>query len=209
MSEFTKIAGQLDVIAKRLAALEENEDKKSLKADIESMEDEMEFDLPEVSIDDVDPIMVDPITDDPMMDDPIMDDPMMASDDDDEKMASLIDPNGVEEEIDQDYLQDVEDLEHGTELTTDDSMLDTAPTQYKKLRAASARLDAVADKLERKGNANLMMAARIDKVADTLDFRAEKILADGKKTMKDLRKRKDVEDPEALGGWLKNHRDEM
>jgi hypothetical protein len=201
MNELTKIAGQLADISKRLAAVEEDKDKKALQAEIACLEDEVAFDLPVVSMDDVAPMM------DPMMD------PMMASDDeeekDEEKTASIVDPDGIEEQITQDYLKEVEDLAHGVELTTDDSMLDTAPTQYKKLRAASARLDAVAERLERKANANMALAARIDKVADILDIRAEKIFADGKQTMKDLKKRKDVEDPEALGGWLKNHRDEQ
>jgi hypothetical protein len=85
-----------------------------------------------------------------------------------EVKASLVDPKGVEEEITQDYLTEVEDLEHGTELATDDSMLDAAPTGYvAKMRSASARLDAVANYLEKTGRKQ--MAHQIDKIADAID----------------------------------------
>lgn len=118
-------------------------------------------------------------------------------------MASISDPNGIEEQITQDYLTEVENLEHGTELATYDSMLSSAPTRYKKLRSASARLDSIAEELEKKANANMALARRIDKVSDVLDYRAHKMVADGKETMRKLRERKDIRDPEAMGGWLK------
>ena len=89
---------------------------------------------------------------------------------DDEKKASIVDPNGVEEDISQDYLHEVEDLEHGTELATGDSALDVAPTEFvARMKNASARLDAVADYLEKTGRT--AMALRIDKIADAIDSR--------------------------------------
>jgi hypothetical protein len=91
----------------------------------------------------------------------------------DEKKASLVDPDGVEEEITQKYLTEVEDLEHGTELATNDSTLDAAPTGYvARLKSASARLDVVAEYLEKSGRT--AMALRIDKIADSIDARVAK-----------------------------------
>lgn len=92
----------------------------------------------------------------------------------DEKKASLVDPNGVEEQITQKRFTEVEDLEHGTELATGDSMLDVAPTEYvARLKNASSRLDAVAEYLEKSGRTQ--MALRIDKIADAIDARVAKI----------------------------------
>jgi hypothetical protein len=91
----------------------------------------------------------------------------------DEKKASLVDPDGVEEQITQKYLTEVEDLEHGTELATNDSTLDAAPTGYvARLKSASARLDVVAEYLEKSGRT--AMALRIDKIADSIDARVAK-----------------------------------
>lgn len=93
---------------------------------------------------------------------------------DDEKKASLVDPNGVEEQITQKRFTEVEDLEHGTELATGDSMLDVAPTGYvARMRNASARLDRVADYLEKSGR--MQLAMRIDRIADAIDVRVAKI----------------------------------
>lgn len=93
---------------------------------------------------------------------------------DDEKKASLVDPSGVEEQITQKRFTEVEDLEHGTELATGDSVLDVAPTEYvARLKNASSRLDAVAEYLEKTGRQN--MALRIDRIADSIDARVAKI----------------------------------
>lgn len=91
-------------------------------------------------------------------------------DKDEGKTASLVDPKGVEEDITQKYLTEVEKLEHGTELATDASMLKAAPTGYvARMKSASARLDAVANYLEKTGRK--AMALRIDKIADQIDSR--------------------------------------
>jgi hypothetical protein len=90
-----------------------------------------------------------------------------------EKKASIVDPSGIEESITQDYLTEVEDLAHGEELTTGDSVLDVAPTGYTaRLKNASARLDKVASYLEKTGRTE--MALRIDKIADAVDARIAK-----------------------------------
>lgn len=92
----------------------------------------------------------------------------------DEKKASLVDPNGVEEQITQKRFTEVEDLEHGTELATGDSALDVAPTEYvARLKSASERLDAVANYLEATGRT--AMALRIDKIANAIDARVAKV----------------------------------
>ncbi len=86
--------------------------------------------------------------------------------------ASEVDPNGVEEEITQDRFKAVEDL-RDADLSTEDSMLDAAPTGYvARLRSASARLDRVAEYLEKHGKK--AMAFRVDKIADAIDARIQK-----------------------------------
>ena len=87
-------------------------------------------------------------------------------------MASEVDPNGVEEQITQDYLDAVEEVAHGKELATAPSMGKVAPTKstyVASLKRASARLDRVAGYLEGQGRKDL--ALRIDKIADAVDER--------------------------------------
>ena len=87
-----------------------------------------------------------------------------------EKTASEIDPSGIEEEITNDRHREVERLQHGTELATDTMMLQVAPTRSEyqaRLKLASARLDRVANYLEKNGRREL--AFRIDKIADAID----------------------------------------
>jgi len=85
------------------------------------------------------------------------------------KRASEIDP-GIEDEITTDKYRELQRLQHGTELTTDTMMLQVAPTEseYKEtLKLASARLDRVANYLEKHGYRAL--AFRVDKIADAID----------------------------------------
>lgn len=84
--------------------------------------------------------------------------------------ASETEP-GVEDDITQDRFTEVENLEHGTELTTDDSTHDIMASEEPivRLKRASARLDKVADYLEKNGRTAL--ALRIDKIADAIDAR--------------------------------------
>ena len=90
------------------------------------------------------------------------------------KEASLVDPNGVEEDITQKRFTEVEDLEHGTELETGDSMLDIAPTEYvARLMKASDRLDRVADYLQ--GTGREALAKRVDMIANAVDERVAKM----------------------------------
>jgi hypothetical protein len=107
---------------------------------------------------------------------------LRADDDDDdededkaeEKKASEIDPNGIEEEITQDRFSEVEKITHGQELTSGPSMGSVAPTRSEyvaRMKAASARLDKVAEYLERHGRREL--AFRIDKIADAIDVKVK------------------------------------
>jgi hypothetical protein len=92
----------------------------------------------------------------------------------DEKKASELDPNGIEEEITQDSLSEVESITHGEELTDAPSMNELARKAYvSKLKSASARLDLVADYLEKQGRKEL--AFRIDKVADMVDSKIKSL----------------------------------
>ena len=84
--------------------------------------------------------------------------------------ASLTKP-GIEDQITQDYLDDVAELRPGAEeLSTAPSMLSVAPTEYTaRLRKASTRLDTVAEYLEKNGRTEL--AFRIDKISDAIEAR--------------------------------------
>jgi hypothetical protein len=84
--------------------------------------------------------------------------------------ASEMSP-GIEDQITQDYLDDVEALRPGADTReTAPSMLDVAPTEYTaRLMKASGRLDRVAAYLEENGRKD--MALRIDKIADAIDSR--------------------------------------
>ena len=87
-----------------------------------------------------------------------------------DKKASEVDPNGVEEQITQDKFSEVEKITHGQELTTGPSMGAVAPTRSEyvaRMKAASVRLDKVAEYLEKHGRREL--AFRIDKIADAID----------------------------------------
>ena len=95
-----------------------------------------------------------------------------AADEDDEKSkkASEVDPGGVEEEITQDRFREVEKITHGQELATGPSMGAVAPTRSEyvaRMKAASVRLDKVAEYLERHGRREL--AFRVDRIADAID----------------------------------------
>lgn len=169
MNEFDKLVARVAALEKRVGSEEliKTEDKKeasaraSIASEIAALEKRIAAEVKEEDIEEK------------KASDEKCDEEKKASDEEKEeekKTASLVDPDGVEEEITQDYLHEVEDLTHGMELTTGDSVLDVAPTGYvAKMRNASARLDAVADFLEKTGRR--AMAMRIDKIADALDSR--------------------------------------
>lgn len=81
---------------------------------------------------------------------------------------------GVEDDISQEYLDDVlEERRDPSTIDTDESTLDAAPTGYTaRLKEASGRLDKVANYLEKQGRVEL--AERIDKIADAIDARIQK-----------------------------------
>jgi len=96
-----------------------------------------------------------------------------ADEDAEKKTASEAAP-AIEDDITNDRHREVERLEHGTELTTGTMMLQVAPTRSEyqaKLKLASARLDRVADYLERHGRREL--AFRIDRIADAIDAKVK------------------------------------
>ena len=79
--------------------------------------------------------------------------------------ASEADPSGIEEEITQDYLDEVAD-----EVDKDDvgeEMGDTVDSKIARYKEASMRLDRVAEYLE--SNGKLAIARRIDALADAID----------------------------------------
>ena len=169
-----KLAHRVAALEQQLAADEGEKDdgdkkeaseRETLAAEIEALEHKLQAEngeeLPPVTVEDV---LVETAAEKTGSDD----------EDKDDKTASLVDPNGVEEQITQKYLTEVEDLEHGTELATGDSMLDVAPTEYvARLKNASSRLDRVAEYLEKTGRQQ--MALRIDQIADAIDQRVAKV----------------------------------
>jgi hypothetical protein len=75
---------------------------------------------------------------------------------------------GIEDEITQDRFSEVEEEAHGKELATDESMHDAATaSDIRRWKRASARLDRVADYLEKHGEVRL--AFRVDKLAEAVD----------------------------------------
>jgi len=98
------------------------------------------------------------------------------------------DEPGIEDEITQDYLDDVlEEEKNPASIDTDETMLETAPTGYEassaktayvaRLKRASARLDKVSTYVEQQGDVE--MALRLDKMADAIDARIAKEVNNG------------------------------
>jgi hypothetical protein len=83
-------------------------------------------------------------------------------------------PTGAEEEITQDYLDDVlEEEKSPSSIVTDPTIQDAAPGGYvANLKRASARLDRVAAYCEEQGSKKL--AFKIDQIADAIDARIKK-----------------------------------
>jgi hypothetical protein len=81
---------------------------------------------------------------------------------------------GAEEDITQDYLDDVlEEEKSPSSIVTEPSIQDAAPGGYvANLKRASARLDRVSEYCEQQGAVKL--AYRIDQIADAIDTRIEK-----------------------------------
>ena len=160
--------------------------RKSLRAEIEELEKIMDNEVVEESMDwmedDMEPEMVPEVmnymdedidvVDESLLDDDEFVEEIIEDGCGDYMRASETDPSGVEEEITQDYLDDVEGIAHGTELTSAPSMSKVAPTKSKyaaRLMSASKRLDRVSNYLEENGRKDL--AFRIDKIADVVDQR--------------------------------------
>jgi hypothetical protein len=78
-------------------------------------------------------------------------------------------PTGAEEEITQDYLDDVlNEFKNPSSIVTDPTIQDVAPGGYvARLMRASSRLDKVAGYCEQQGSKKL--AFRIDQIADAID----------------------------------------
>lgn len=96
------------------------------------------------------------------------------------RRASEVDPSGVEEEITQDSLSEVNEVAPGGDGGADaDLVIDVAPTtasQLKRLKEASRRLDRLANYVEsgaRKSKSRkwLKIAHRIDQFGDAVDAR--------------------------------------
>jgi len=167
---------------------------KSLRAEIEELEQRLSYDDDEIMVEESMDWMDDDMEVAPesmsYMDEEldVVDDSLLEESDEglveeiiedgcgDFMRASEVDPSGVEEEITQDYLDAVEEVAHGTELATAPSISKVAPTRSKyasRLISASRRLDRVSDYLEKNGRKDL--AFRIDKIADVVDQRINKL----------------------------------
>jgi hypothetical protein len=123
--------------------------------------------------------------DEPMAVEPILEDleqELGMNDEEEPVVASLADPNGIEEQITQDRFTEVEGERHGEELASAASALavgEESPTKpsgagyVARLMKASERLDKVAEYLEKNGRRAL--AFKVDKIADAVDARINTI----------------------------------
>lgn len=160
---------ELDEIEARLAALEESLDEEdvSLADDGEDFtEDDVELvEDDDIEAEDMSDSAVESLTGDDDDDD---------DDSDDVVESSIVDPDGVEERITQDFLSEMQGITHGEQLTTAPSMLDVARKAYvARMRAASARLDRVAEYLEKQGKVET--AYKVDRLADEIDANAKEV----------------------------------
>ena len=169
------LAAEIDALERRLTAMPMYMDE--LEMDEEVVDDELGCDGtgPAYMDDDIDEeiAVVEPPEAEEMVEltmDDVAVDEMGCAQASDEKESSLTKP-GIEDQITQDYLDDVAELRPGAaELETAPSMLSIAPTEYTaRLKKASARLDAVAEYLEKNGRTEL--AFRIDKISDAIEAR--------------------------------------
>jgi hypothetical protein len=123
--------------------------------------------------------------DEPMAVEPTLEDleqELGMNDEEEPVVASLADPNGIEEQITQDRFTEVEGERHGEELASAASALavgEESPTKpsgagyVARLMKASERLDKVAEYLEKNGRRAL--AFKVDKIADAVDARINTI----------------------------------
>jgi len=171
----TTLAGEIEELERRLNAMSYMDDE-IVDEDV-VVDDDVEMGMDEEV--DVEMGMDDEL--EMGMDEEIVDDEEFVEDDEDFEDEDFCagpkfgseDKPGVEDEITQEYLSEVQGEAHGDELTTDDSMLDAAPTEYvARLHRASKRLDRVANYLEKQGRTAL--AKRIDTISDAIDARAKK-----------------------------------
>ena len=171
-----RLLAQIDTLERQAGYMD---DEMESACGVSMMDDDIELDEDIYEDDammdeDSDISMMDLDDDDDDDDDDLVGAPVVLDVEDDTFLASEEDPFGVEEEITQDYLDDVAEEEvNPDKITTNPTMLSTAPTGYvARLKSASARLDRVANVLETQGRNEL--AFRIDTIADAIDARIAK-----------------------------------
>jgi hypothetical protein len=93
----------------------------------------------------------------------------LLGDDSELPLVGSVEEEGIEDEITQDRFTEVEEEEHGTELTSAPSTLDVMKpgSDLVRWKRASARLDRVAAYLEKHNE--LRLALRIDQISDAID----------------------------------------
>jgi len=177
MEKSAELRAEIDRLSAKLASMDGQPAKtastktagKMLLAEIDELEEQIAG-MYAADEDEDEPITAD--------DDEADEEPITADDDDDDdevpvneepvEVESSESAPGIEDEITQDKFREVEDTRHGTELSSGPTMRSVAPTNYTaRLMQASARLDKVAEYLEKKGRNQL--AFRIDKIADAID----------------------------------------
>ena len=187
-SEIAALEAELDERAKPTQQAREKTSGESILAELHELEEMVKTACGHAYMDEEDdddesamyPTMMD--DDEPVVLD--LDDGLDAVDEEEVVFASETKP-GIEDEITQDYLDDVlEEEKPDDDIVTDETMLDTTSTGYvgsrkafiARLKSASGRLDKVAEYLEEQGNDEL--AFRIDKMADQVDARIDKEMSD-------------------------------
>jgi hypothetical protein len=105
----------------------------------------------------------------PAMDEGDLDDDLMGDEAAELPLVGSVEEAGIEDEITQDRFTEVEEEEHGKELTTAPTTLDLEKpgSDLVRWKRASARLDRVAAYLEKHNE--LRLALRIDQISDAID----------------------------------------
>jgi hypothetical protein len=179
--EAAELRAEIDRLSAKLASMKgqpatkeasEKTAGKTLLAEIDDLEEQIAgMYAADEDADETEPADTDVTADDDDDDDDDGDDV-----EDVEEVDTAVDPEvtsseeapGIEDEITQDKFTEVERTRPSAPQTSGPSMRSVAPTNYTaRLMQASARLDRVADYLEKNGRNQL--AFRIDKIADAID----------------------------------------
>jgi len=176
--EAAELRAEIDRLSAKLASMEgqpatkeasEKTAGKTLLAEIDDLEEQIAgMYAADEDADETEEVDTDVTADDDDDDDDDDGDDVEDIEEVDTEVTSSEEAPGIEDEITQDKFTEVERTRPSAPQTSGPSMRSVAPTNYTaRLMQASARLDRVADYLEKNGRKQL--AFRVDKIADAID----------------------------------------